>query len=137
MRSGICANQMCWQWGVAEWGGGHRIGVCSISATRASPSPLLSSSVEPVFSLSLPLFSYAVGVLYQILGGERRGEVSPLYLFLLLSSLLQLHFPPLGFSAPTQFCLPASFPLPAGVVDPLSHLSLQAAGQVGRSQPKL
>lgn len=101
------------------------------------PLPHFSQVLWSLFSLCLypPLFSYAVGVLYQIPGGERRGEVSPLYLFLLLSSLLQLHSLPLGFSAPTQFGLPASFPLPADVAGPLSHLSLQAAGQVGRSQP--
>lgn len=127
-----CAGSGEWQSGVGDIG----LGFVPFRPPGL-PLPHFSQVLWSLFSLCLyqPLFSYAVGVLYRIPGGERRGEVSPLCLFLLLSSLLQLHSRPLGFSAPTQFCLPVSFPLPADVAGPLSHLSLQAAGQVGRSQP--
>lgn len=83
-----CAGSGEWQSGMGDIG----LGFVPFRPPGL-PLPHFSQVLWSLFSLCLypPLFSYAVGVLYQIPGGERRGEVSPLCLFLLLSSLLQLH----------------------------------------------
>lgn len=129
-----CAGSLV---GSGKWGVGRWIGVCSILATRAAPSPLLSSSVEPLFSLSLPtLVQLCCKSPLSNSWGKERGKVKcP------LSISAAVFIAPASLSSSWFLCshpvlsFPVFFPLPADVADPLSHLSLQAAGQVGRCQP--
>lgn len=72
-----CAGSGEWQSGVGDIG----LGFVPFRPPGL-PLPHFSQVLWSLFSLCLYplLFSYAVGVLYQIPGGEKRGEVSPLYL---------------------------------------------------------
>lgn len=131
-----CAGSLV---GMAEWGGGLWVGVCSILAIRLplphSPTPY-GASLSPVSAPTLIQRCFLSPV-WSPLRGEA-GEVnSP---FSALSFLLLLSGAPAPPSSSWCFCshlvllfLPHF--LPADVTDPLSHPSLQAAGQMGRCRP--